>query len=262
MPVVAVDQPRGEQRRADRDRQVDEEDPVPVDRVGQHAAGEQADRAAGRGDEAVDPDRLRLLLRLREHRHDHPEDHGRGQRAADALREAGADQHRLALGEPAQQRGDREDGQADHEDPPAPDEVAEPTGEQEQAAEADQIGVDDPGEARLREAEIALDRRQRDVDDRHIEDDHEHSDAQHDERRPAAAVGVGRRVSDVLRRSRSVSRGRIWPVDRRIRRKLIGRIRAEPDFMTCGRGSTVRGVGRTPVGSGPSQGRTMSGCRC
>ena len=45
---------------------------------GEHAAGEQADRAAGRGDEGVDADRLRLLARLREHRHDHPEDHRRG----------------------------------------------------------------------------------------------------------------------------------------------------------------------------------------
>ena len=32
----------------DADRDVDEEDPVPVDRLGQHAAGEQADRAAAR----------------------------------------------------------------------------------------------------------------------------------------------------------------------------------------------------------------------
>ena len=41
-------------------------------------------------DEAVDADRLRLLARLGEHRHDHAEDHGRGHRAADALEEARA----------------------------------------------------------------------------------------------------------------------------------------------------------------------------
>src|SRR5829696_7046197 len=37
------DQADGEQRGDDADGQVDEEDPVPVDRLGQRAAGEQAD---------------------------------------------------------------------------------------------------------------------------------------------------------------------------------------------------------------------------
>ena len=37
----------GEHCGDDADRQVDEEDPVPVDGLGQHAAGEQPDRAAG-----------------------------------------------------------------------------------------------------------------------------------------------------------------------------------------------------------------------
>ena len=91
-----------EERRRDADRDVDEEDPVPVDGLGEHAAGEQADRAAGGGDERVDADRLGLLARLGEHRHDHPEDDGGGHRAADALHEARRDQHRLALRQAAQ----------------------------------------------------------------------------------------------------------------------------------------------------------------
>ena len=115
-PLVALDQAQGEHGGDDRDRHVDEEDPVPVDRLGQDPAGEQPDRAAARGDERVDPDRLRLLPRLREHRDDHPEDHGRGHRAADALDEARAHEHLLALREPAQERGDREERQAGHED--------------------------------------------------------------------------------------------------------------------------------------------------
>ena len=102
-----LDEAPREQRGGDADRDVDEEDPVPADRVGQHAAEQQADRAAGRGDEAVDAHRLRLLARLREHRHDHPEHDRRGQRAADALHEACADQHALALRHRAEHRGDR-----------------------------------------------------------------------------------------------------------------------------------------------------------
>ena len=61
---------------ASADRHVDEEDPVPVQRLGEYAADQQADRRAGGGDEAEDADRLRLLARRGEHRHDHAEDHG------------------------------------------------------------------------------------------------------------------------------------------------------------------------------------------
>ena len=115
--------------------------------------------AARRGDEAVDADRLRLLARLGEHRHDHAQDDRGGKRSADALDEARRDQHSLALSEGAGHRRDGEDREADEEDLALADQVAEATGEQQQAAESDQVGVDDPGEARLREAEIVLDRR-------------------------------------------------------------------------------------------------------
>ena len=77
------------------------------------AAGEQADRAAGRGGEAEDADRSRLLAALGEHGHDHAQDHRRGERAADALDQPGADQQPLAAGHAAEQRGGREDRQGD-----------------------------------------------------------------------------------------------------------------------------------------------------
>ncbi len=188
--LVALDQPHGEHRCDDRDRHVDEEDPVPVDRLGQDAAGEQADRAAARRDERVDADRLRLLPRLREHRDDHPEDHRRRHGAADALDEAGAHEHLLALRQAAEQRRDREQRQAGEEDVAAPDQVAEPPGQQQQAAERDQVGVDGPGEARVREAEVVLDVGQRDVHDGHVENDHQHARAEHVEGQPAVSVGL------------------------------------------------------------------------
>ena len=55
---------------------------------------------------------------------------------------------------PAGERGGGEEGESGEEDAPAAEEVAEPAGQQQQAAEGDQVGVDDPGEARLREAEV------------------------------------------------------------------------------------------------------------
>src|SRR5205823_2426732 len=86
---------------------------------------------------------------------------------------------------------DGEDCEAGHEDPPPADQVAEPAGQQEQAAEGDQVGVHHPGELRLGEAEVALDRRQRDVHDRRVEHDHEHPYAEDHESQPARAVASG-----------------------------------------------------------------------
>ena len=65
------------------------------------------------------------------------------------------------------------------------EEVAQPAAEQEEAAEGEQVGVDDPGERRLGEAEILADRRQGDAHDRHVEDDHQVAEAEDDERQPA-----------------------------------------------------------------------------
>ena len=48
------------------------------------------------------------------------------------------------------------DGEAREEDALAAGEIAEPPGEQEQAAEGDEERVDDPGEVRLAEVEVAL----------------------------------------------------------------------------------------------------------
>ena len=72
-------------------------------------------------------------------------------------------------------------GEAGEEHGPAADQVAEPAGEQQQAAERDQVRVDDPREARLREVEVLLDRRQCNVHDGRVEHDHQHADAENDE---------------------------------------------------------------------------------
>jgi len=185
-----------EVRRRDPDGDVDEEDPVPVQGRREDAAGEEADRGARRRDEREDPDRLGLLVGPREERDDHAEDDGRGQRPADALDEARGDEHVLALGRAAEQRRQREQCEAAEEDPLAADEVTQAPGQEQQSAERDEVGVHDPGEARLGEAEVLLDRRQRDVHDRLVEDDHQHPRAEDDQRDPAVAVARGVAVGD------------------------------------------------------------------
>ncbi len=186
---LMVEQADGEHRGGNADRDVDEEDPVPVECLGQRASGKQADGAARGGDERVRADRAGLLARVGEHRDDHAEDDGRGHRAADALDEAGRDEHRFVLGEPAGQRRDAEDTEPGEEHPAAPEQVTEPAGQQEQPAERDHVRVDDPGEAGFGEAEVVSDGRQRDVHDRDVENDHQHAGAEDDQGRESAPVG-------------------------------------------------------------------------
>ena len=56
------------------------------------------------------------------------------------------------------------------------------------AAERQQVGVDDPGQVGLREAEVLLDGRQRHVHDRGVEHDHERGEADHAQGEPAAVA--------------------------------------------------------------------------
>ena len=133
---------------ADADREVDEEDPVPAQRLGEQAAGEQAERAAGDRDEHVGAHRPGALGGLGELGDDDRQDHGGLRGGADALEEARADQRFLRRGDAAQQRRDREDDEAGEEHALAPDEVAEAAGQEQQAAEGDEERVDDPGQVR------------------------------------------------------------------------------------------------------------------
>ena len=72
------------------------------------------------------------------------------------------------------------------------EQVAEPSAEQQEAAEGEQVGVHDPRERLLREAEVVTDRRERDVHYRPVEDDHQVAEAEHDECEPAGAGVVDR----------------------------------------------------------------------
>ena len=97
-----------------------------------------------------------------------------------------------AGGEPARQRGEREEDEAEEQDAPAAEQVGETAAEKEEATEGEDVGVDDPGQARLAEVERRADRRQRHVDDRRIEDDHELCDAEQDQGDPSLVTGRAR----------------------------------------------------------------------
>src|SRR5439155_3116679 len=87
-----------------------------------------------------------------------------------------------------------EHGETGKEDASPTDQVAEPPGQEQDTTEGDEVGIDEPGQARLSEAEVAADRGQRDVHDRRVEDDHQHPGTQ-DNKSEAARIagGSGRR---------------------------------------------------------------------
>ena len=90
----------------------------------------------------------------------------------------------------------------------AAEEVAEAAAEQQQAAEGQGVGGDDPLAAVVGEAERLLGGRQRDVHDRRVEDDHQLGDAEDGEDGPAAGVMgicVGRHETAFWRRKVEVA---------------------------------------------------------
>jgi hypothetical protein len=186
---ILCDQGAPEDVRDRPDRQVDEEDPVPADRLGQDAAEQQAERRPAGDHERVEAHRLGSLRGLGELHGDDRDDHRGGERGGGALQEAGDYQRAAAGGEAAEHRGGDEGGDADQKDPLAPEQVAEPPGEQQQAAEGDQVAVDHPGEGRLAEMKVRLDGGEGDVDDRRVEDDHQLTETNDEERDPSPAVG-------------------------------------------------------------------------
>ena len=186
-----------EQADDDADRDVDQEDPVPIEVVGEDAAEQHADRAAARRDEAEHAHRLGPLGRLGEEGHHQGQRHGRGNGPADALHRASRDEQPLRGRQAAAERRQREERDAGEEQAAVAVEIPEAPAQQQAAAEGEHVGVDDPGKRRLREAEIGADRGQRDVHDGRVEHDHEAPPAEHDQREPAPpCVGVLLRCLD------------------------------------------------------------------
>jgi hypothetical protein len=168
------------------DRHVDDQDPAPAQRLGEHAAEQRAGCAADRSHRAPEPERAVALVTLGEAGREDRERRRRHDRPAEPLRRAGGHERQLALREPAGQRGEREQREPAGEHLAPPEQIGGATAEQQEAGERERVGVDDPGQAGGREAEVGGDRRQRDVHDRHVEHDHELRHAAEDQRQGAA----------------------------------------------------------------------------
>ena len=118
------------------DGHVDEQDPAPVQEVGQDPAEERAGRGAPGRDGAPHSQCPGAGRTLGERRGQN----GQGRRGedggAETLQRPGADQPGLALGHASEEAGDGEHGQAHHEDPPSAEQVGRPAAEKEEPGES------------------------------------------------------------------------------------------------------------------------------
>ena len=96
----------GDEDRGDPDRDVDEEDPLPAEALGEDAADQRPDRDGAADGRAPDPDRLGALaaLELLGDQRQRGREHRRG---AGALEAAAEVQQRRVAGEAAEERGER-----------------------------------------------------------------------------------------------------------------------------------------------------------
>ena len=155
--------------RRDGDRQVDEEDRAPSDRVDEPAAGERADRTrdGARRRPRADGPAARFAV---ERRADQRQAGRHQECGADPLGDTGGEQQLEARRQRAAERCQREDEHAGEEGASPAPAVAGDAAEQHQRAERQQVGVDQPGDRRAVRTEVVLDRRQADVDHRAVDE--------------------------------------------------------------------------------------------
>ena len=174
-------------RGGDADRHVDVEDPLPTERVGQDTAEEHACDGPERAHCTPGTERRVAILALPECGHEDRQCRRRDERRTEPLQSAGADQSLFTPGQARDERGAGEDDDAGEKESPAPEEVGRATAEEQEAAEEQRVGADDPLQVLLREAEVGLDRGQSDVHDRDVEHDHELHRAEEREPDPLAS---------------------------------------------------------------------------
>ena len=196
--IAVVDQePQREDRRGHRDHQVDVQAPAPGEELGERPAEDQTDRRPAARDRAENSERLRPVRGAGERDRQQSERRRRQQRAERPLERPGGHEHLEILRQPADRGNDGKADQTGDERPFAPEQITELATQQQQAAERQRVGGDDPLPVGRREMKGPLRRGQRDVHDRGVE--HHHQLRGPEEREHGPPVGVGSRpgASDV-----------------------------------------------------------------
>ena len=206
-------------------REVDPEDPAPGDAVGERAA-EQRARHGGRRPDAADVALVAAALPRREQVRDRRLAQRQQPTGPEALQRAERDQLRHVLGEPAQGGADEEQADRDHEQPPAPVQVAELAVERDGHRARQQVRGDHPAQV-LEALQVGRDLRQRRGHDRLVErgqQRREHDRGEGDQHLPLRTFGDHRTVYGTSASIRSAIR------------RATARSRARGSWMTGGAG--------------------------
>ena len=165
--------------------------PPPGQVLGQRAAEQQADRAAGPGDRPVDGERLAAVLRPGERGGQQRQRRRHQQRRERALAGPRGHQHGEVDRRAADGRHPGEAGQAGQERDLPAQQVGQPAAGQQQAAERQGVGGDHPLPVHRGETQRPLRGRQRDVHHRQVQDHHQLRQADHAQDEPAPVPGTG-----------------------------------------------------------------------
>jgi hypothetical protein len=187
--AAGVDERAGTGEDGDAEGDVDEEDPAPAPPAGEDAAEQHAADDPERGHRAVDGHGLVARLAGGERGGDQRQGVGGGERGADAFNQPPGDQQFVVRRQAVEQRREREHDDARAQHAASPVQVAGTTAEQQQAAEGQHVGGDDPRQCFGGDVEVALDARQGDVADRVVEHQHELSGGD-DEKRHAEPTTI------------------------------------------------------------------------
>ena len=183
------------------DGHVDQEDRPPRRELGQEAAERGPQRQADRDADGVEAERPAAFARAERAGHDggaHRHEH----RRPDALERAEPDEGADARGQAAQDAGRREDRKSGEVDLPERDHLAQAAEREEQAADDQQVGDDDPLDRRQVDPERPADAGQGDVDDGPVERRHERAERHGREHEPAAIHAANRTPARAGRRRR------------------------------------------------------------
>lgn len=126
------------------ERDVDGEDRPPSPGVGEHSAEDRAEHHARRTGRTPDAERPVPFGALAEADAEQRERRRRQRCSAEPLDAATGDEHPFAHGDRAECGSESEEAEADGEHASAPKGVREPAEEEEEAAEGDRVGADDP----------------------------------------------------------------------------------------------------------------------
>ena len=142
--AALVEQDRRENDREYSDGDVDEEDPLPAEGVGEDPAHENSRGGAEAADCAPDAERDVPLAAFMERRGEDGECCRSDDRRAEPLEGTRRDERRLRPGEAGEERREGEDDEAAQEDPSATEEVGRAAAQEQEPAEEERVRADHP----------------------------------------------------------------------------------------------------------------------